>query len=242
MTLLNNRIAVVTGASSGIGAATVTVLAEQGAEVAALARRADRLTGLDATAFPTDVRDYAAVAAAADRVRAGLGRPDLGVANAGVMLAAAFETADLGEWDEMIGTNLTGLLNTARAFIDDLIAAAAEGRPADLFLIGSIAGSIVYPTYSVYGATKAAVPHLARHLRAELGPRGVRVHNIDPGLVRSELGEGMLDTSSRQAWTALRGSIPPLDGADIGAAIAWAAAAPLRMNVADMVVVSTRQG
>ena len=77
---------------------------------------------------------------------------------------------------------------------------------------------------------------------AELGPRGVRVHNIDPGLVRTELGEGMLDDSSREQWVALRGSIEPMEGADIGAAIAWAAAAPLRVNVADMVIVSTQQG
>ncbi|MCM4076852.1 SDR family oxidoreductase [Paractinoplanes hotanensis] len=242
MTLLTNRIAVVTGASSGIGAATITTLVAEGAKVAALARRADRLEELDALALPADVRDYAAVTAAAGRIHAELGRPDLVVANAGVMLAAAFDKADLGEWDQMIGTNLTGLLNTARVFTDDLIAAAAEGRPADLFLIGSVASHMVYPTYAVYGATKAAVAHLARHLRAELGSQGVRVHNIDPGLVRSELGEGMLDTSSRQAWTALRDSMDPLEGADIGAGIAFAAAAPARMNVADMVIVPTGQG
>ena len=242
MTSLKNRIAVVTGASSGIGAATVGVLATEGARVAALGRRADRLETSGALAVPTDVRDYASVDAAAGRVRAALGRPDLVVANAGVMLAAAFEKADPSEWQQMIDTNLIGLLNTARAFMDDLIATAAEGRPADLVMIGSISSHVVFPGYAVYGATKAAVPHLVRHLRAELGPRGVRVHNIDPGLVRTELGEGMLDDSSREQWVALRGSIEPMEGADIGAAIAWAAAAPLRVNVADMVIVSTQQG
>lgn len=100
----------------------------------------------------------------------------------------------------MVDTNLTGLLHTGRAFIDDLLAAAAEGRPADLVHVGSIGGHTVFPAYAVYGAaTKAAVAALTRGLRAELGPRGVRVRAVEPGITESELGDGMLDAEGRAA-------------------------------------------
>ncbi|AGL20707.1 SDR family oxidoreductase [Actinoplanes sp. N902-109] len=242
MTSLQNRIAVVTGASSGIGAATATTLAAAGAKVAALARRVDRLTTLDALPLAVDVRDPAALGAAADRVRTELGRPDLVVANAGVMLAAPFEKADPAELDAMIGTNVTGLVHTARAFIDDLLAAAADGRPADLVLVGSVAGHQVFLNYAVYDATKAAVAHLARNLRAELGPRGVRVRTVEPGVVTTELGDGMRDTGLRTALADWRDSMETLRSEDIAAGIAWSAGVPPRLNVAELIMVPTAQG
>jgi NADP-dependent 3-hydroxy acid dehydrogenase YdfG len=242
MTSLQNRIAVVTGAGSGIGAATARALAAEGAKVAALGRRADRLKELDALPITTDVQDFAAVRSAAEQIHRELGRADLVVANAGVMLAAPFERADLDEWTAMIGTNVTGLLHTARAFVDDLLAAAAEGRPADLVLIGSIGGHQVFPNYAVYDATKAAVAHLTRNLRAELGPRGVRVKNIEPGLVPTELGDGMRDAGQRETLAGWRRSLETLRSEDIAAAVTWATAAPTRMNVAEMIVVPTAQG
>src|SRR5690606_503542 len=124
-----------------------------------------------------DVSDQESVYAAASVIRAQLGRVDLVVANAGVMLPAPFESADTVEWDRMVGTNVSGLLYTGRAFANDLIAAAEEGGPADLVHVGSIGGHLILPSYAVYFATKAAVAHLTRNLRAELGPRGVRVKN-----------------------------------------------------------------
>ncbi|MFG1607007.1 SDR family oxidoreductase [Actinoplanes sp. NPDC049265] len=242
MTSLTNRIAVVTGATSGIGAATAGALTAEGARVAAFGRREDRLKDLDALPIAVDVQDRDAVHAAADRVRAELGRPDLVVANAGVMLGAPFEEADPAEWDAMIGTNVTGLLHTARAFVDDLLAAAAEGRPADLVLVGSVGGHQTFVNYGVYCATKAAVAHLTRNLRAELGPRGVRVKNVEPGMVSTELGDGMRDTSVRDSLNQWRAGLETLRSEDIAAGIAWAAAAPARMNVAEMIIVPTTQG
>lgn len=245
MTNLQNRIAVVTGATSGIGAATAQRLAADGASVAILGRREDRLKQLAAGSMlgiAVDVQDFAAVQSAAEQVRSAYGKADLVVANAGVMLAAPFEKADLTEWNAMIGTNITGLLHTARAFIDDLLAVAAEGRPADLILIGSIGGHQVFPNYAVYDATKAAVAHLTRNLRAELGPRGVRVRNIEPGVTTTELGDGMADAAQKESLAGWRASFETLRSEDIAEAVAWSAAAPARMNVAEMVVVPTPQG
>ena len=105
------------------------------------------------------------------------------------MLPAPFEQADSAEWDRMLDTNVRGLLHTGRAFASDLLDTAADGGRADLMLVGSIAGHQPFPNYGLYGATKAAVAHLTRNLRAELGPRGVRVKNVEPGLVGTELGD-----------------------------------------------------
>jgi NADP-dependent 3-hydroxy acid dehydrogenase YdfG len=249
---LAGRVAVVTGATSGIGAATARRLAADGAAVAVLGRREQRLAALaeevrageDAPvlALAADVSDPDAVERAAERVRTELGRVDLVVANAGAMLAAAFETADVAEWDRMLDLNVRGLLRTGRAFAGDLIAAAADGGRADLVHVGSIGGHQVYPTYAVYGATKAAVAHLTRNLRAELGPRGVRVKTIEPGLVATELGEDMLDTAGREIIESMRREIGSLAPGDIADAIAFAVAAPPRVNVAEMIVLPTAQG
>jgi NADP-dependent 3-hydroxy acid dehydrogenase YdfG len=245
---LTGRVAVVTGATSGIGAATARRLAAAGASVALLGRREDRLkelaTQIGAAALPVavDVADQQAVYAAAGTIRAALGRVDLVVANAGVMYAAPFETAHTDEWDRMLGTNVSGLLYTGRAFIDDLLAVAADGKPADLVLVGSVGGHMVFPTYAVYTATKAAVAHLTRNLRAEFGPRGVRVKNVEPGIVVTELGEGMRDSAARENLAQWREGMEPLVADDIADAIAYAVAAPTRMNVAELVVVPTQQG
>jgi len=245
---LSGRIAVVTGATSGIGAATARRLAADGASVALVGRREDRLKDLaveiGANALPvaTDVTDRDALSAAAATIRSAFGRVDLVVANAGVMLGAPFESASTAEWDQMIGTNVTGLLYTGRAFIDDLLGAAADGKRADLVHVGSVGGHLVFPNYGVYTATKAAVAHLTRNLRAEFGPRGVRVKNVEPGFVETELGAGMQDPGQREQLAQWRVSMEVLTAADIADAIAYAVAAPTRVNVAEMIVVPTAQG
>ncbi|MEK8172673.1 SDR family oxidoreductase [Streptomyces sp. M19] len=249
---LAGRVAVVTGATSGIGAGTARELAAGGAAVALVGRRADRLTGLAAELteagapaalpLPADVTDPAALARAAEAVRAELGRPDLVVANAGVMLGGAFESTDTAEWDRMLDVNLRGLLTTGRVFADDLIAAAADGGPADLVHIGSVASEVVFPDYAVYGATKAAVAQLSRNLRAALGPRGVRVRTVEPGIVLTELGADISDQRARDVLADLRTAFRSLAPEDIGATVAYAAAAPPHVNIAEMVVVPTPQG
>jgi NADP-dependent 3-hydroxy acid dehydrogenase YdfG len=243
---LTGRTAVVTGASSGIGAATVTALAAAGARVALLARRTDRIEELAAEvgglAVPADVTDPGSLAAAAGAVRAALGPVDLVVANAGVMLAAPFGTADPAEWRQMLDTNVDGLLGTGRAFLGDLLAAADAGRPADLIHIGSVAGHEHFPGYVWYSATKAAVTMATRGLRKEFGPRGLRVRVIEPGFTTSELGAGMKDTGHRTALDGMRRELEPLPAADIAGLVVWTAAAPARLNVAELVAVPTVQG
>lgn len=243
---LTGRVAVVTGASSGIGAATARRLAGAGARVALIGRRDHRIkeiaSEIDGFAVAADVTDLASLQGAAASIRAALGPVDIVVANAGVMLAAPYESAQTAEWEQMVGTNVTGLLYTGRVFVDDLIAAAGAGGKADLVHVGSIGGHIVLPNYSVYTATKAAVAHLTRNLRAEFGPRGVRVKNVEPGLVATELGDGMRDEDQRKWLADFREQYSMLDPGDIADAIAFAVAAPARMNVAELIVVPTTQG
>jgi len=246
---LAGRVAVVTGATSGIGAATARRLAGDGAAVAIVGRREERLRELaaelgeaDVIRVPVDVSDRDAVERAAGAIRDELGRVDLVVANAGVMLPAPFEEADTTEWDRMLDTNVRGLLATGRAFASDLLATAAEGGRADLLHVGSIGGHQVFQNYGVYAATKAAVAHLTRNLRAELGPRGVRVKNVEPGLVRTELGDHATDAEIRESLAAWRDDVGPLPPEDIADAIAFAVAAPARVNVAELIVLPTVQG
>ncbi|MEX5712878.1 SDR family oxidoreductase [Parafrankia sp. FMc6] len=242
------RIAVVTGATSGIGAATARRLAADGAVVAAVGRREARLRSLadeNERILPVtgDVTDPDGMRRIADQVHERLGRADLVVANAGTMLAAPWAAADVDEWRRMIDTNLVGLLWTGRVFIDDLLAAAAEGRRADLVHIGSVGGHQVFPNFAVYDATKAAIEHLTRHLRVELGPRGVRVRTVEPGLVQTELGDDMVFPGSREALAELRRSVAnPLSDVDVAEVIAWSASAPPHVNVAELVVVPVSQG
>jgi NADP-dependent 3-hydroxy acid dehydrogenase YdfG len=245
---LTGRVAVVTGATSGIGAATARRLAADGAAVAVVGRREERLhelageLGEGAVPVPADVADRDAIERAADSIRSELGRVDLVVAGAGVMLAAPFEEADTGEWDRMLDTNVRGLLLTGRVFAADLIAAAEEGLPADLVHVGSIGGHEVFPYYGVYGATKAAVAHLTHNLRAELGPRGVRVKNIEPGLVGTELGDHVEHPAGRELLEGLLSKVDPIQPGAIADAIAFAVAAPPEVNVAELIVLPTRQG
>ncbi|MET9832613.1 SDR family oxidoreductase [Streptomyces sp. NPDC006385] len=248
---LAGRVAVVTGATGGIGAATARRLAAGGASVALIGRREERLKELaaemgeiggKAVAVAADVSDLEAMTRAAETVRTALGPVDLVVANAGTMLGAPYESAQPVEWDRMIGTNLSGLIYTGRVFVDDLLATAAEGRSADLVHVGSIASHTFYPTYAVYAATKAAVATLTRSLRVELGPRNVRVKNVEPGMTATELGGDMLDDGAREQFAEVRKTVQALEPGDIADAIAYACAAPTRLNLAHLIALPSWQG
>jgi NADP-dependent 3-hydroxy acid dehydrogenase YdfG len=240
--MTKNRIAVITGASSGIGAATARALAAQGAKVALIARRADRLEALagelGGIGLAADVGDADAVARAAERIRDELGTPDLVVANAGVMLPAPFEDARRDHWRRMLDANLAGLLNTAAAFTPDLL--AAEG-PADLVIVSSIGAHQLFPGYAVYAATKAAATQLARNLRLELGPRGVRVSAIEPALTRSELASHV-EGSAKSELDGMFEQIDALEASDVADVIAFQTSLRARVNLGQIEIVPTTQG
>ncbi|MDI1462558.1 SDR family oxidoreductase [Catellatospora sp. KI3] len=247
---LTTRTAVVTGAASGMGAATAQLLAASGARVALLARRADRITGLadkivadggQAVAVATDVTDGAAVAAAADAVRRAYGRVDLVVNAAGVMLPNPVDHGREDEWLRMLDTNVSGVLRVVRAFSADLLAAAAAGQPADLVNISSIGAHVAFPNYAVYGATKAALTHLSTGLRTEFGPRDVRVTNIEPGLTDTELG-GHIDNAELSAQlSSMLEVLGGLSATEVADVVAYAVSRPRHVNLRQIVVLPTRQ-
>lgn len=248
---LANRVAVITGASSGIGAATAKLLAARGARVAVLARRKDKLDALvssikaaggTALALPVDVTDQASVDAAALRIAESFGQVDLVFNNAGVMLPAPIEERKLADWEKMIDLNVTGLMRVIYAFVPDLVAAANAGKRADLINTSSIAGQYLYPTFAVYSATKAYVSHLSRHLRPELGPKNVRVSMLEPGIVATELQSHVTDQGALDWLAGAKTTIDWLQPDDVAEVVAFTAALPRHVNLQQVTVMPTRQG
>lgn len=247
---LSGRTAVVTGAASGIGEAVALHLAAQGARVALLARRADRLEALvekiragggEALAVAADVTDDASVDAARARVQEAFGTVDLVVNNAGVMLPNPIGAGRIEEWQRMLDTNVTGVLRVIRAFGANLVAAAGEGRTADLVNISSIGAHIPFPNYAVYGATKAAVTYLSQSLRTEFGPQDVRVTNIEPGLTESELKTHVDSTELSGQLDGMFEAIGALAAADVADVVAYVTSRPRHVNLRQIVVLPTRQ-
>ena len=248
---LAGRTAVVTGAASGIGEAVAVALAAQGAKVALLARRAERLEavvgkiradGGQALAVVADVTDGASVDAAVERVHEAYGSVDLVVNNAGVMLPNPIEEARVDEWQRMIDTNVTGVLRVIGAFAEDLTAAAAQGRSADLVNVSSIGAHITgFTNYAVYGATKAAVTHLSALLRSEFGPRDVRVTNIEPGLTESELVSHIDNDGLREQVGGMIDAVGTLSSAEVADVVAYVTSRPRHVNLRQIMVLPTRQ-
>jgi NADP-dependent 3-hydroxy acid dehydrogenase YdfG len=194
---LTGTAALVTGASSGIGAATGRRLAQDGASVALVARRRDRLEALaadienaggTALAVEAGITDRAQAEAAVQQAAERFGRLDTLVNNAGLMLLGPIAGADPQEWDRMIAINVKGLLYTTRAALPHLLQ-AAQGDPrrvADIVNISSIAGRVAWSSYGVYSFTKFGVNGFTESLRQEVTQRHVRVGVVEPGGVATE--------------------------------------------------------
>lgn len=247
---LTGRVAVVTGASSGIGEASAEHLAGLGARVAVLARRADRLdelvsqiekNGGTALAIAVDVTDAAAVRSAAGRVAAELGGADLLFNNAGVMLPAPIEELAADQWQRQIDLNITGLMNVIGAFTPQLVKAAGKRGVADLINTSSIAAQNIFPNFAVYSGTKAYVTHLARHLRIELGAKNVRVSALEPGIVGTELQSHVTDDGALQWLESSKETMEWLTPQDIAETVGFIATLPPRANLQQVTIMPTRQ-
>ncbi len=196
---LTGTVAIVTGASSGIGHATARELADRGASVALVARRRDRLDALvteiegaggTALAVPTDISDRAQAEAAVTQTVARFGRLDILVNNAGLMILGPVTGADVDDWERMIAINQKGLLYMTHAALPHLGTTAAQGprEVADIVNISSIAGRVAWNGYGVYNMTKFGVNGFTEALRQEVTRRHVRVGVLEPGGVATELG------------------------------------------------------
>ncbi len=247
---LRGRTAVVTGAAGGIGQAVARALLHAGARVVSLdtretVLRADRTAtttpGARALGLVADVTDVRELHRARDAVHRAFGRVDLVVANAGVMFGGPFERATESQWAAMVDVNIVGSLNTARAFIDDLLDAAAEEQPTDLVFVGSVASHLLLPEFSVYSATAAARAHLSRTLRAELSGRGVRVRHVEPGTTLTALGSDIDDEVAQERLRRLRAVERPLTPEDVAHSVLFTASMPAHVNVAEIVVMPTHQ-
>ena len=245
---LDGTVALVTGASSGIGESTAVALAEAGASVAVAARRRDRLEALaeriggDVLVVEADVTDEAQAREMVARTVAHFGRLDTLVNNAGVMLLGPIVDAPVEEWRRMVELNLLGLLYATHAALPHLLSAAgSEPRQvADVVNVSSVAGRFARAGSGVYNATKFGVGAFSESLRQEVTRRHVRVSLVEPGAVatelishnRPEVVEGLLAT-----W----GPVEVLQPEDIAEAVAFTVTRPRRVTVNELLVRPTEQ-
>lgn len=239
----DSTLVMVTGASSGIGEATVRRFVREGARVIALARRGARLEALAAELGPSvhplvlDVRDRDAVTSTLDGLPVGLSAIDVLVNAAGLARGLApAQAASLDDWEEMIDTNVKGLTYVTRAVLPGMV---ARGR-GHVINVGSVAGSYPYPGANAYGGTKAFVEQFSLALRADLHGSGVRVTNVEPGMVETEFSKVRFHGDEDRAAAVYRGTAP-LTGDDIAACICWCASLPPHVNVNRLEVMPTAQ-
>lgn len=243
---LAGTVALVTGASSGIGAATAKALAAQGSAVALLARRADRLDELQraveavggtALAVVADVGDAAQVSAAVARTVTELGRLDIVVNNAGLIRTGPATGAALEDWDDLIAANIQGVLYVTRAALPHLVAAVADSPRgvADLVTISSTAGWVARPGTAVYSMTKFGVNAFSEAIRQELLGKKVRVGVVAPGTVDTEIFSH-LDAPSREAVARQTEGMVKLRPDDVADAVLYMVSRPPRVAVNHILV------
>ncbi len=241
---LNGKVAVVTGASSGIGEATVRALSGEGAAVVAGARRRERLEKLveevtrdggKAIAVECDVTDEEQAHALVDRAIEEFGRIDVLVNNAGVMLLSKVEKGLSEEWRRMFDVNVLGLLYATDAAIE----AMKRQGGGHIVNVSSVAGRKTRPTVGVYSGTKFAVNAVSEALRQEVLEDGIRVTVVEPGAVATELTDHITDEEVRAGLK--QRSIEPLQPEDIANAVAYAVGQPQRVSVNEILIRPTQQ-
>ncbi len=258
---LSSRVAVVTGASAGIGEAIAREFAAAGAKVVLNARRQEKLEAICAelhksvaydcaVAAPGDAADDATIASMLNTAKRQFGREaDLVVINAGRGLKGSVSDSDVSQWEELLRTNIMAAARLMRAaakrMLDEMAKDTAAGnpwtaRPRDIVVLGSIVGRHVSPFSSMYGGTKFAVHGMAEGLRRELGPKGIRVTLVEPGFVTSEF-QGVAGYDPKWYEGVVEKIGPVLNPVDVAKTIAFAASLPAHVHVSDWIVRPTRQ-
>ena len=248
-TSLENRTALVTGASSGIGAATARALSDAGARVALVARRADRLATLAAelaersgradaaVALSADLASEAGVEAAFAEAEAALGQVDILTNVAGVMLVAPLLRTDRTQWRRMVQINLMGLMQLSQKAAEHMV----DRGGGHIVNVSSLAARTTLPNFGVYCATKYGVAAFTDSLRKELVGTGVRTTEILPGIVESELVDQIEDAAIRKQVSEWVDSVSPLAPEDIADAVLYAVTRPPNVAVSEMIVRPTNQ-
>lgn len=244
--MTEQKVAIITGASSGIGDATARALADAGYAVALAARREDRLKklqsdldggGARAIVHPTDVTKRSDVEALAKATLDAFGRIDVLVNNAGLMPLSFMKNLHVDEWDRMIDVNVKGVLYGVAAVLPTML----EQKRGHIINVSSVAGRRVFPSGAVYCGTKFAVTAISEGLRAELAPSaGIRCTVIEPGAVATELTNTITDEDVKP-FTARIKDMKMLESEDIARAIVWAAEQPDHVNVSEVLVLPTQQ-
>ena len=247
--VLEGTVALVTGASSGIGAATASALAAQGASVAVAARRRDRLDvvadgirdqGGTALVLECDVTDEQQATGAVERTVSELGRLDTLINNAGVMLLGPVAGAPMREWQQMVELNVLGLLYCAHAALPHLLR-AAEGGPrqvADMVNISSVAGRAARNGNGVYSLTKHGVGAFSESLRQEVTRRYVRVSLVEPGATATELASH----NRPEVLQSIRNQFGQrMEAEDVADAITYIVTRPRHVAVNEMLIRPTEQ-
>jgi NADP-dependent 3-hydroxy acid dehydrogenase YdfG len=243
---LSGKVALVTGASSGIGSATALALAAEGASVALVGRRFERLQALaqkisdnggQAISLIADVADETQVQDMLSKTKAQLGRLDILVNNAGVMQLGEVDGAKTEDWRSMININLLGLMYTTHAALP-IMKAQGGGHIVN---ISSTSGRVAMANCAVYAATKFGVVAFSEALRQEVHSNKIRVTIVEPGAVSTELGDRIQDDNAREWARTWLESNTPLESEDIAAAIVYAVTQPLRVNVNEILIRPTDQ-
>ena len=243
---LEGKVAIITGASSGIGEATAISLAAEGAKVVIAARRGERLeavakhitdNGGKALSVIADITDEVQVKKLVQTANAEFGRVDILVNNAGISFPGRIENADPSNWRKMIDINVLALMYTTHTVLP-IFKAQKSGHIVN---ISSVAGRIARAGMAAYNVTKWGVNAFSEALRQEVYQDNIRVTIIEPGLVETEIDQHITDVVAKQEIAARRKAITPLQSEDIAAAILYAVSQPQHVNVNEILIRPTQQ-
>lgn len=238
---LAGRVALVTGASSGIGESVAIALAEAGASVAVAARRVERLaalvtrietTGVKALALPGDVVDEHVAKGMVAQTVQHFGRLDILVNSAGIIQAGTVENANIEQWRRVIDVNLLGSLYTCSAAIAPM---RAQGG-GDIINVSSVAGRRAAAAFGPYSTSKFGLTGMTEGLRQEAGKYGIRVCIVEPGATTTEVADSIADPNFRKAMQAHVGKEGAMKPEDVAAAIVFVVSLPRRANVSELLI------